>query len=169
MDKNKNDLKKVTIYTDGACRGNPGPGAYGIVLLHGEHRKELSGGFRMTTNNRMEILAAVVALQTLKSQCSVTLFTDSALLFNSMSKGWARNWQMSDWQTKSGMRTNADLWQQLLELCDQHAVTFFWLKGHAGQPENERADALASETAQQGALAIDKAYEDAKASTVKPN
>ena len=123
----------------------------------------------MTTNNRMEILAAVVALQTLKSQCSVTLYTDSALLFNSMSKGWARNWQMSDWQTKSGMRTNADLWQQLLELCDQHAVTFFWLKGHAGQPENERADALASETAQQGTLAIDKAYEDAKTSTVKPN
>ena len=161
MGEEKTRFKEVRIYTDGACSGNPGPGGYGVVLLYGEHRRELSGGFRLTTNNRMEILAAIVALEALKEKCNATLCTDSALLFNSMSKGWARGWRTKGWRTKAGTRTNADLWKPLLELCARHEVKFLWIKGHAGLSETERADELAREAVKQGNLAVDKAYEGA--------
>jgi ribonuclease HI len=154
-------LKEVTIYTDGACLGNPGAGGYGVVLLYGQHRKELSGGFRLTTNNRMEIMAAIVGLMALKTKCAVTLHTDSQYLVNAIIKGWAQQWQKNGWRrNKKDKAKNPDLWEQLLSLCSQHEVTFVWVKGHAGIEENECCDRLAVNAAQQENLPSDKGYED---------
>lgn len=153
-------LKEVVIYTDGACLGNPGPGGYGIVLLYGEHRKELSAGFRLTTNNRMEILAAVVALEALKKKCRATLYSDSQYLVNAIQQGWADRWRAHNWQrNKKEMALNPDLWARLLDNIAKHVVEFRWLKGHAGHPENERCDRLAMAAAQGGNLALDLGYE----------
>lgn len=155
-----NSLKSITIYTDGSCLNNPGPGGYGIVLIYGEHRKELSGGFRLTTNNRMEMMAAIVALQTLNQKCAVTLHSDSQYLINAITKGWAKRWQENGWQrNKKEKAVNPDLWEQLLTLCDQHEVTFRWVKGHAGNAENERCDRLAVQAAQGSELQVDVGYE----------
>jgi ribonuclease HI len=152
--------KKVAIYTDGACLGNPGPGAYGVVLLYDEHRKELSGGFRLTTNNRMEILAAVVALEALKTPCDVTLHSDSQYVVNAIEQGWAMRWRANHWKrNKTEMALNPDLWERLLNCAAQHKVKFRWVKGHAGDPENERCDQLAMAAAKGSDLAIDAAYE----------
>lgn len=162
-------VKRVIIYTDGACTGNPGPGGYGAVLLHGEHRKELSGGYRLTTNNRMEIMACIVALTTLKDRCEVTLHTDSKYVVNTMTKGWARRWKLASWKKRKDWRNpeagweealNADLWEQMLALCDQHKVRFVWVRGHAGIEENERCDELARNAVTDGDLAIDSVYEN---------
>jgi len=161
-------LKHVVIYTDGACTGNPGPGGYGVVLLHGEHRKEMSGGFRLTTNNRMELLACIVGLRALKGQCAVTLHSDSKYVINSMTKGWARRWKKNGWKRVDRNNPeappqdvpNADLWEQMLELCDQHKVKFNWVRGHAGNKENERCDQLAREAALGFDLAVDTVYEN---------
>ena len=134
----------VEIYTDGACKGNPGPGGYGVVLLSGGRRKELSGGFRKTTNNRMELLACVEGLRSLKRPCSVVLTSDSSYVVNAIEKGWAKRWRSKNWMLSPGKPAkNSDLWKQLLELCAEHTVKFHWVKGHAGHPENERCDALA--------------------------
>ncbi len=160
-------LKRVVIYTDGACIGNPGPGGYGVVLLDGEHRKELSGGFRLTTNNRMEMLACIVGLRTLNDPCVVTLYSDSRYVINSMTKGWARRWKKNDWERKDWRNPeaepeevpNADLWEQLLELCDRHKVRFNWVRGHAGNTENEHCDQLAGAAAMGFDLAVDSVYE----------
>jgi ribonuclease HI len=153
-------MKKVTIYTDGSARGNPGPGGYGTVLLCGPHRKELSGGFRRTTNNRMEILAAIAGLKALTQRCEVSVYTDSKYLYNSMMKGWARSWRAKGWRKSNKEKAlNADLWAQMLELCEQHAVTFFWVKGHAGNKENERCDTLCTAAACQSRLPADHVYE----------
>jgi ribonuclease HI len=156
-----NELKHVTLYTDGACIGNPGPGGYGVVLLYEGQRKELSGGFRLTTNNRMEIMAAIVGLQTLKSRCAVTLYSDSRYLVESMTQGWAKQWQANHWRRgKRGKALNSDVWEQLLDLCDQHEVEFVWVQGHAGHRENERCDQLSMQAAQRKDLPTDTAYEE---------
>ena len=153
-------MLQVIIYTDGACIKNPGPGGYGIVLLYGEHRKELSGGFRLTTNNRMEILAAIVGLKALKTRCNVTIYSDSRYLVDAIMLGWAERWRANNWRrTKTEMAINPDLWRQLLELCSQHQVKFVWVQGHAGNPENERCDRLATQAAQQANLPPDEQYE----------
>jgi len=137
-------VKNVTIYTDGACSGNPGPGGYGAVLLHKSHRKELSGGDAATTNNRMEMLAAIIALEALKEPCEVTLYSDSKYLVDAIQKGWAFRWQKNNWmRNKKDPALNPDLWERLLQLLEKHTINFCWVKGHAGNPENERCDALA--------------------------
>ena len=151
---------KIQIHTDGACSGNPGPGGFGAVLQFGEHRNELSGGFRKTTNNRMELLAVIEGLRALKEPCEVAVFTDSKYIVDAVNKGWARRWQANGWRRNSrGKALNPDLWAQLLALLDTHAVTLRWVKGHAGNPGNERADALAVAASQSLNLAIDEAYE----------
>jgi ribonuclease HI len=153
-------LKHVVIYTDGACLGNPGPGGYGVVLLHDKNRKEFSRGFRLTTNNRMEILACIVGLQALKGPCAVTLYSDSQYVINSMEKGWARRWKKNGWKKRDdGNVLNADLWEKMLDLCDLHKVRFNWVRGHAGNKENERCDQLAREAALGFDMAIDSVYE----------
>ena len=153
------DIKEVDIYTDGACINNPGPGGYGVVLLYNQHRKELSGGFRLTTNNRMEMMAAIVGLATLKTKCAVTLYTDSQYLVNAVMKGWAKKWQANGWKrNKRENAKNPDLWEQLLNLCANHDVKFVWVKGHAGIPENECCDRLAVQAAKQHNLPADPGY-----------
>jgi ribonuclease HI len=134
---------EVTIYTDGSCIYNPGPGGYGLVLQYGEHRKELSAGFRKTTNNRMEIMAAIAGLEALKRPCSVVVWSDSQYLVNAIEKGWAKRWQArSWWRNREERALNPDLWERLLALCAIHRVKFRWLRGHAGHKENERCDQL---------------------------
>ncbi|MDE6501905.1 MAG: ribonuclease HI [Ruminococcus sp.] len=136
-------IKTVEIFTDGACSGNPGAGGYGIVLRYGQHEKELSGGEAHTTNNRMELTGVIVALSALKEPCKVILTTDSKYVADSVVKGWVYNWKNKNWIKKGEPVPNADLWKQLLPLLDKHDVTFNWVKGHAGHPENERCDRLA--------------------------
>ncbi|MEB3163625.1 MAG: ribonuclease HI [Prochlorothrix sp.] len=154
------DRKNVAIYTDGSCLKNPGPGGYGIVMLYGPHRKELSGGFQHTTNNRMEIMAVIVALQTLKEPCNVQIYTDSQYVVNAIMKGWAVRWRGNNWMRNSKEAAiNADLWAQLLDLCDRHKVEFHWVRGHAGNVENERCDTLAVTAAKQSHLPPDVGYE----------
>lgn len=153
-------LKEVTIYTDGACSGNPGPGGYGVVLMSGKHRKELSAGFRLTTNNRMEMMAAIAGLETLKFQCAVTLYSDSKYVVDAVTKGWAQRWRTNGWKrNKKDKAINPDLWGRLLDLCDRHQVNFLWVKGHAGIAENERCDELAVAASQENNLPIDVGYE----------
>jgi ribonuclease HI len=155
-------MKNVTIYTDGGCINNPGPGGYGVVLLHGSQRKKLSAGFRNTTNNRMEILAAIAGLEALKEPCSVTVFSDSQYLVNAVMKGWARRWRDNGWRrNKKEKALNPDLWERLLNLCEMHTVRFEWIRGHAGHRENEICDALATTAARGRHLAIDEGYENA--------
>ncbi len=152
-------LKHVIIYTDGACIGNPGPGGYGVVLLNQSRRKELSGGFRKTTNNRMEIMAAIVGIETLKERCSVTLYSDSKYLVNAMSEGWAQRWRANGWKRNKKERAlNPDLWERLLQLCERHEADFIWVKGHGASPENLRCDKLAIQAAQQSNLSLDEGY-----------
>ena len=139
-----NILPHVEIFTDGACSGNPGPGGYGVILRAGEHEKELSGGDPATTNNRMELTAAIEGLSALKRPCRVTLCSDSKYLIDSVTKGWVYNWKRNNWQRgKSSPALNVDLWEKLLALLEIHQVEWIWVKGHAGHPENERCDALA--------------------------
>lgn len=153
------DLRQVVIYTDGACSGNPGPGGYGAVLLFNGHRKELSGGFRLTTNNRMEMLAAIEALRSLKDRCAVKLHSDSQYVVNAIEKGWAAKWKANGWmRNKKDKAVNPDLWEQLLQLCKQHKVEFVWVRGHSGNIENERCDVLAVAAAQQPNLPVDEGY-----------
>ena len=150
----------IDVYTDGACLGNPGPGGYGVVLLHGDQRKELSGGFRRTTNNRMEILASIVGLEALKERCRVKVHSDSEILVKGIEEGWAKRWRANGWmRNKREKALNTDLWSRLLPLCDKHDVKFAWVKGHAGHPENERCDQLATEAAKQPGLPTDTEYE----------
>ncbi len=136
--------KKVTIYTDGACSGNPGPGGYGIVMEYGVHRKELSKGFADTTNNRMELLAVITALESLKQPCQVELYSDSKYVVDGIVKGWAKSWKARGWRKADKTPAkNPELWDRLLGLLEQHAVTFHWVKGHADNPGNNRCDELA--------------------------
>ena len=160
--------KPVTIYTDGACLGNPGPGGYGAVLLQGRHRKEISGGFRHTTNNRMEIMAAIAALELLKHRCTVRLHTDSQYVQQSVGLGWAKRWRSKGWQHKDGKRLNWDLWERLLDVCVRHEVSFLWVRGHAGDVENERCDVLSVQAARSKDLPPDISFEQAAAVPVLP-
>ena len=151
---------RVTVYTDGSAIGNPGPGGYGVVLISGEHRREMSGGFRLTTNNRMEILAVIVALEALNQPCRVTLHSDSRYVVDAMAKGWARKWRANGWmRNKKERALNPDLWERLLQAAAGHDVDFRWVRGHAGVAENERADRLAVAAAQTANLPADEAYE----------
>ena len=139
-------MKKVYIYTDGACSGNPGAGGWGAILRYGSAEKELSGAEPDTTNNRMELTAVISALEALKEPCEVILTTDSKYVCDGMNLGWARSWRSKGW-VKSDRKSalNPDLWERLLELSEKHKITFVWVKGHAGHPENERCDRLAVE------------------------
>lgn len=153
-------MKNITIYTDGSCINNPGKGGYGVVLMYKNHRKELSGGFRLTTNNRMEIMATIIALEALKEKCRVELYTDSQYVVDSIMKGWAKKWQRNGWKrNKREKAKNADLWEKLLSLCDRHDVNFIWVKGHSGNKENEICDTLAFEAAHKNNLLVDEFYE----------
>ena len=135
----------VTIYTDGACSGNPGPGGYGAILMYGQHKKELSGGDPNTTNNRMELMGVITALKALNRPCQVDLYTDSQYVVNAIEKGWAKKWQANGWmRNKKDKALNPDLWQSLLDLLEIHQVTFHWVKGHAENPYNNRCDELAT-------------------------
>ncbi|MFQ5638256.1 MAG: ribonuclease HI [bacterium] len=152
----QNVKKSVIIYTDGACSGNPGPGGYAAILIFGEKHKELSGGYRHTTNNRMELLAAIRGLEALKKPCKVTLYSDSNYLVQSMTEGWALRWRANGWKrNKRDYAQNTDLWKKLLDLCELHEVEFKWTRGHAGHPENERCDFLATQAASQPNLPDD--------------
>jgi len=147
---------KITIYTDGAASGNPGPGGYGAVLMSGKYRKELSDGFRKTTNNRMELLAVIVALETLKIPNSeVTLYSDSKYVVDSINKKWVLGWEKKNFKDKA----NPDLWQRFLKIYKQHKITFIWVKGHANNPENEKCDKLAVAAYHKPVLQVDIAYE----------
>jgi ribonuclease HI len=133
---------KVTIYTDGACRGNPGPGGWGVIMRYGRHERELSGGEADTTNNRMELRAALEALRALTEPCQVTLFTDSEYLKKGITE-WLPNWKRRNWRRKGGKLANADLWMKLDEEMSRHEVRWRWVRGHAGHVMNERVDKLA--------------------------
>jgi len=142
-------MTRVEIYTDGACKGNPGPGGWGAVIRSGEHEKEISGGEAVTTNNRMELLAAIRALEALKRACQVDLYTDSSYVRDGITK-WIFGWQKNGWRTAAKQPVkNAELWQELLQAAKPHRVDWHWVKGHAGHPENERADKLACDAALQ--------------------
>ncbi len=155
------ELPQVEIYTDGGCKPNPGPGGYGVVVLHPRKRAEISGGFRSTTNNRMEIFAAIKGLDLLKRPCQVTLYSDSQYLVNAITKGWAVRWQKKNWQlSPTQPARNADLWKQMLPLCETHQVKFRWVRGHAGNRENERCDQLSLAARCQPNLPADEAYEN---------
>ena len=137
-------MKKITIYTDGACSGNPGPGGWAAVLIYGEHEKELSGAEADTTNNRMELMAAICALEALKERCSVTVNTDSAYLCNAFEKRWLQGWQRNGWMTASKKPVeNQDLWKRILTLTNEHQVEWKKVKGHSDDKYNERCDKLA--------------------------
>ena len=149
-------MPQVTIYTDGGASGNPGPGGYGAVLLSGKHRKEMSGGFRMTTNNRMELLAVIIALEELKFKgTDVTIYSDSKYVVDAVSKGWVFNWVKKNFKDKK----NPDLWKRFLKIYSEHKVKFVWVKGHPGNELNEVADRLAVAAYQDGVLKVDEAYE----------
>jgi ribonuclease HI len=148
---------KVTIYTDGSARGNPGNGGYGAVLIYGNFRKELSEGYRLTTNNRMELMAALKALSALtKDNLEVHIYTDSKYLMDAFEKNWIYGWQKKSFKNVK----NPDLWKPLIALYNKHVIKFHWVKGHAGNPMNERCDTLATEAADGGNLLIDQGYED---------
>ena len=137
-------MKEVTIFTDGACSGNPGPGGWGTILDYNGRRKELSGGEKNTTNNRMELTAVIEGLKALKEKCKVTVITDSKYVSDGINLGWARGWKANNWRKKNKKPAlNPELWDELLSLIDNHVVTIKWIKGHAGHPENERCDRLA--------------------------
>lgn len=151
--------KQVHIYTDGSCLGNPGPGGYGIVIEYGKHHKELSAGFRLTTNNRMEMLAAIKALEALNQPCEVTLTSDSQYLKDGIQK-WIHNWKCNGWRTAAKKPVkNADLWRALDAATERHTIHWKWVKGHAGHPQNERCDELARDAASGSKLADDTGYE----------
>lgn len=152
-------MKSVTAYTDGACIGNPGPGGYGVVVLCDGSAEEFCGGYRRTTNNRMEILAAIKALENLLERSRVVLYSDSEYLVKAISLGWAKKWRARGWMRNNTERAlNPDLWERLLRLCEYHEVEFRWTRGHSGDPLNERCDRLAVQAARQHDLLIDEGY-----------
>lgn len=151
-------MPEITIYTDGSSRGNPGPGGYAVIMMSGQHRKELSRGFRLTTNNRMELLAVIAGLQALKkNDLPVTIFSDSQYVINSITKGWLDNWIRTDFK---GGKKNKDLWLQYKQLSKQFRLKFVWVKGHADNPYNNRCDELATSAADGSKLEIDEGYEN---------
>ena len=151
-------MQPINLYTDGSSRGNPGPGGYGIVLTCGPHRKEMSGGFSCTTNNRMELLAVIVGLEAIKRpNAQVNIYSDSSYVVKAINEGWLKNWVVKGLHKQK----NADLWERYLRIAQKHQLKFFWIKGHAGHPENERCDRLAVEAATSSHLMEDHGYENA--------
>lgn len=149
----------TTIYTDGGCSRNPGPGGYGAIILKGNHRKEISGGYRLTTNNRMELMACIAGLKE-SDGYGVDLYSDSKYVVDSISKGWAKRWRAKGWMRNGTDKAeNSDLWAVLLELCDKYSVKFHWVKGHADNPLNERCDYLAVNALKKPGLPADIVYE----------
>ncbi|MBR5221917.1 MAG: ribonuclease HI [Clostridia bacterium] len=146
-------MKKVNIFTDGACKGNPGRGGWGTILVYGAHEKELSGGEVMTTNNRMELMAVISGLEALREPCEVTLTSDSTYVINSITKKWLDGWEKKNW-VKSGNTPvpNADLWKRLIEAMKPHTIEWVWVRGHNGHPYNERCDRLAVAAAERAAV-----------------
>jgi ribonuclease HI len=150
-------MNPIHIYTDGSALGNPGPGGYGIVLASGRHYKEISQGYRLTTNNRMELLAVITALESLKKENSVVeLFTDSKYVVDAVNKAWVFGWEEKGFKGKK----NVDLWKRFLAIYPKHQLTFHWVKGHAGHTQNERCDELAVKAANSDSLLVDKVYEE---------
>ncbi len=150
----------VTIYSDGGCSGNPGPGGYGVVQIYCDQKKEISGGFRLTTNNRMELMGVIVALRNLEYRnMPVTIITDSSYVVNGITKGWAKSWRKNNWiKSDKKPAVNPDLWSELLDLIEPLKVTFVWVKGHAGHSYNERCDELAVAAAREKNLPVDEGY-----------
>lgn len=149
-------MKTITIYTDGACSGNPGPGGWAAILVYNTHVKELSGGYRRTTNNRMELMGVISGLEALKEPCAVTVVSDSRYIVDAMNKGWAQRWASNGWmRNKTERALNPDLWARVLDLCTRHTVTFAWTRGHAGHQYNERCDQLAVAASQAPGLPED--------------
>lgn len=156
---------EIVIYTDGAARGNPGPGGLGVVMKYGKHRKEISEGYLLTTNNRMELMAVIRGLENLKrNDLKVKIYTDSRYVADAVNKGWIFNWEAKRFRKKK----NSDLWKQFLELYRKYTVSFVWVKGHASIPENERCDRLAVEASQSGKLLEDSGYVDNIDESLKP-
>jgi ribonuclease HI len=152
-------MEQVEMYTDGACLGNPGRGGYGTILVFEMDCIELSGGYRHTTNNRMELLACIMGLEALDHKYAVTVISDSKYLVDCVSKGWVMTWRQNNWKRKSGGRAeNVDLWERFLALMEKHQVQLVWVKGHNGQPENERCDQLATNAANGSCLLEDVGY-----------
>ena len=152
-------MLEVEIYTDGACSGNPGPGGFGVVLKYGETIKELSAAYKETTNNRMEIMGAIVGLESLKKSCIVTLYSDSQYLVNAMTKGWVNRWKANNWmRNKNEPAKNIDLWERLLPLVKEHRVNWVWVKGHANNRYNNRCDHLAVSAIKEQAPLIDEGF-----------
>ena len=152
-------MKHVEIFTDGACSGNPGAGGWAAILMYGAHKKEISGGYRLTTNNRMEIMAVLKAFEALKEPCRVTLCSDSKYVIDALSLGWAKKWRANGWmRTKRDSAQNPDLWAKLLDITDKHDIKYIWIKGHSGHPENERCDELAVSAYGQASLPEDEGY-----------
>jgi ribonuclease HI len=150
-------MKTVTIYSDGACSGNPGPGGYGAILECSGRTKEISEGFTATTNNRMELRAVIAGLEALTEPCEVRVVTDSQYVVNAMEKGWARKWRQNGWRRNGREQAlNPDLWQRLIDLCDRHRVRFEWIRGHSGHAQNERCDELAVAAIHAGSLKEDR-------------
>jgi ribonuclease HI len=146
----------ITMYTDGASRGNPGPGGYGTILMSGSHRKELSGGFRLTTNNRMELMAVIAGLEALKKEsCNVTIYSDSQYIVKAVEEGWLRNWIATNFK---GGKKNRDLWMRFHDLAQKHKLRFTWVRGHADNPYNNRCDELATQAADGNNLLEDEGY-----------
>jgi len=141
-------MKKVTIYTDGACSGNPGPGGWGAILMYGKAKKEISGGEISTTNNRMELISVISALECLREPCKVELYTDSQYVANAINLGWLESWRKKGWKRKGGEVKNPDLWIRLTPLLETHDVKFIWIKGHAENEHNNRCDELAVSASQ---------------------
>ncbi len=137
-------MKSVEIYTDGACRGNPGRGGYGAILVYGKYEKEICGGEELTTNNRMELTAAIAGLSALRESCKVTLYSDSKYLVDAFNLGWVESWREHGWKRGKDELKNTDLWEKLYSLTEAHEVSFVWVKGHNGHDYNERCDALAT-------------------------
>jgi len=152
---------EVDIYTDGACRGNPGPGGYGVVLKYKGHTRELSGGFRRTTNNRMELLAVIKGLEALNRPCRVNLYTDSRYIVDAMNGGWVQKWRRNNWRRADGKAAkNPDLWQRILELAAKHRIKWIWVKGHADNEYNNHCDRLAVQASLGESLPEDEAYQE---------
>jgi len=153
-------LDEVTIYTDGACLGNPGPGGYAAVILNGTGAREIAKGYRLTTNNRMEMMAAIAALRSLSRPSKVRLYSDSQYLVNGMRLGWARKWKANGWRRSSKEPAlNPDLWEELLRLADVHDIEWVWIRGHTDHELNERCDALSVDCATHNATDVDEVYE----------
>ncbi len=165
------DKDRILIYSDGGCLNNPGPGGYGVVILDGEKRSELSGGYRLTTNNRMELMGSIMGLRSLGPVTGrqIVVYTDSSYVVNGVMKGWAKRWRSKGWMRDAQHRAeNVDLWADLLDLCEAYDPRFVWVKGHAGNVENERCDVLARMSALKADLPVDLAYEKGKTSVGQP-